>query len=255
MKLPLSSEIQKAIFELFRGVKEGNSEELLSALVPIDKDFQPGDKLTTNVPDWEMREICAFVNDFKTILDGLQNNQDLKTRIKIMIYCHIMEADFPFTVLWNLLRILNQQQCEWSFSRITKEGKVSTCKYPREKIVEIHRLSRPKDLLIGELLAQLWRPDLRNAFSHSQYFFGADYFVGTRQFSPISRDANTSPYKTVRYSHEEINALYQGAYDFLFAFVKVYESYIEPYQNGNVYKIQPGSIRWGEQGTWNLYRK
>lgn len=242
MTLPLKGEICKAILELFGMVKEGYPDELLSALVPIDKDFQPGDISTTNVPDWEMREICAFVNDFKTILDGLQNNQDLKTRIKIMIYCHIMEADFPFTVLWNLLRILNQQQCEWTF-----------CKYPRKKIDNIRKLSKPKGLLIGELFAQLWQFDLRNAFSHSQYFFGADYFVGTRQLSPISRDTKTFPYKTVRYSHEEINTLYQGAYDFLLVFVQVYESYIEPYQNGKVYKIQTGSIRWDERGTWSLF--
>jgi len=251
MKLPLSSGIQKAIFELFRGVKEGYSEELLSALVPIDKDLQSGDKLITYVPDWEMHEIWAFVDDFKTILDGLQNNQALKTRIEIMIYCHIMEADFPFSVLWNLSRILNQQQCEWTFSRITKKGKPSTCKYPGEKIGELKELSKQKGLLIGELLKQLWQANLRNAFSHSQYFFGADYFVGTRQFSPISRDANTSPYKTVRYSHEEINALYQGAYDFLFAFVRFYKFYIEPYKDGRIYRIQAGSIKWWkERGIW-----
>ena len=255
MKLPLSSEIQKAIFELFRGVKEGYSEEFLSALVPIEKDFQPGDISTTNVPDWEMREIFAFVNHFKTILDRLQNNQDLKTRIEIMIYCHIMEADFPFAVLWNLLRILNQQQWEWTFSRITKKGDVLTCEYPKDKIKEIQNLSEPKDLRIGELFGQLWRFDLRNAFSHSQYWLDGQYFVGTRQLSPISRDANTSPYKTMRYSYDEIDALYQRAYDFLFAFDRFYESFIEPYQNGNLYKIQLGSIRWDDRGIWVFYRK
>jgi len=193
MKLPLSSEIQKAIFELFREVKEGYPEELLSALVTIDLDIQSGDKSITYVPDWEMYEICAFVNDFKSILDGLQNNQALKTRIEIMIYCYIMEADFPFAVLWNLLRILNQQQCEWTFSRVTKKGEVLTCKYPKDKIEEIQKLSRPKDLRIGELLGQLWRSDLRNAFSHSQYSLDKNFLIGTRQLSPISRDAKKSP--------------------------------------------------------------
>jgi len=251
MTLPLSSEIQKAIFELFKGVKEGYPEELLSALVPIDLDIQSGDKSITYVPDWEMHEICVFVNDFKSILDGLQNNQTLKTRIEIMIYCHIMEADFPFAVLWNLLRILNQQQCEWTFSRVTKKGEVSTCKYTKDKIQEIQKLSGPKDLRIGELLGQLWRSDLRNAFSHSQYSLDKNFLIGTRQLSPISRNANMSPYETVRYSHEKINGLYQGAYDFLFAFLKFYNSYVEPYKNGEVYRIQVGSIKWWkERRTW-----
>jgi hypothetical protein len=250
MKLPLSSEIQKAIFELFREVKEGYPEELLSALVPIDKDFQSGYKLITYVLDWEMNEICAFVNDFKSILDGLQNNQALKTRIEIMIYCHIMEADFPFAVLWNLLRILNQQRCEWTFSRVTKTGKVLTCEYPKDKIEEIQKLSGTKDLQIGDLLGQLWQSNIRNAFSHSQYSLDKNFLIVTRQLSPISRDAKKTPYKTVTYSHEKIISLYQRAYDFLFAFVKFYNSYIESYKNGVVYRIQAGSIRWDERGTW-----
>jgi len=231
IELPSGDEIQKAVFELFDRVKKSCPENLLSALVPIDTSFEPGYKLIDYLRDYEMQEVCNFLNDFKLILEKIDNNKQ-EMRIKIMIYCHIMEADLPFIILWNLLRVLNGQQCEAEFRMINKKGEKVICEYPDQKIAEIEKLSRQLKLAIGEFIRKFWRGDIRNAFSHSQYFLSDNFFTITRDLLLIPRKSLN---KRAVYSYQDIDKLYSCAVSFLSTFIDVYKRYISPYKDGNAY--------------------
>ncbi len=240
IELPSETEIQAAVFELFDKVVHSCPERLLSALVPIDASLEPGNKLISYIRDYEMQEVCDFLNDFKSMLKKIDNRKQ-EMRIKIMIYCHIMEADLPFIILWNLLRVLNGQQSEAEFMMITEKGKKVVCEYPDQKIAEIEKLSRQLKLTIGDLIRKFWQKDIRNAFSHSQYFLGDNFFTITRELSTISRKSLD---KRAVYSYQNIDKLYFCANNFLSAFIDTYKCYIDPYKDGNAYRIQVGSIRW-----------
>lgn len=259
MILPSEADISAEVIRLFTKVENNYHQEFLSALVPIDRTHKPRETSITYVPDWEMKELCEFVNDFKTLHDNPDFNQSLKTRIEIMIYCHIMEADFLFIVLWNLLRILNGQQCEWTFSGMTKKGGKFVCQYPRQKIAEIQGLSLQTGMAIGEVIGKFWRGDLRNAFSHSQYCLCGNYIINTKDLSPLSREETMPVNKGVSYSPQEIEnlslqeieALYLCTYNFLVTFIKTYNFFISPYKDGNPHRIQSGLIKWWDhRGTW-----
>ena len=78
-------------------------------------------KVITYVIEDKVRELCDFLNGFNE-LSKMTENSYQKKRIKILNYCHIMEADFPYTVIWNLVRILNKQKCLWTFYACDKNG-------------------------------------------------------------------------------------------------------------------------------------
>lgn len=240
IELPSGDEIKKAVFELFDRVNESYPENLLSALVPIDPSFKPGFKQFDYLRHYEMQEICKLLNDFKLILKKINNNEQ-KIRIKIMIYCHIMEVDLPFIILWNLLRVLNGQQCQAEFSMINKKGEKVICEHPEQKIAEIEKLSKRPKLRIGESIRKFWQGDIRNAFSHSQYFLSDSSFT-------ITRDLLLFPRKLVKkravYSYQDIDKLYSCATSFLYSFIDFYKCYVSPYKDGKAHRIQAGSIRW-----------
>jgi hypothetical protein len=240
IELPSGDEIHKAVFELFDSVKESHPEDLLSALVPIDTSFEPGNKLINYLRDYEMQEVCYFLEDFRLILEEIDNKEQ-EMRIKIMIYCHIMEGDLPFIILWNLLRVLEGHKCEAELSMINKKGEKVICVYPGQKIAEIERLSTRLKLRIGQSVRKFWERDLRNAFNHSQYFLSDSLFTITKNLLQIPRELEK---KRAVYTYQDIDRLYSCSVSFLSSFIDFYKFYIEPYRDGKAYRIQLGFIKW-----------
>lgn len=248
--LPSEEEIKLSIAELFDKVSQTEKEWLLSALVPIDNKLTDIGKVITFVIEDEMRELCDFLNSF----NELKNNLDYifqKKRIKILIYCHIMEADFPYTVIWNLLRVLNKQKCLWTFYVCDENGepkedknkKLPVLRYPLEKINAIKKLSNLHSLTIGDILFKIWQSDLRNAFSHSQYFWIGNTFRVSNTISPLSRRDEDID-KTIFYTDEQINKLYDCASIYLLTFIDAYKCAVNLYKDGKPYKVHDGGIKW-----------
>jgi len=207
-KLPSEEEIKLSIAELFDKVYLKESEWLLSALVPIDTKLIKFRKVITYVIEDEARELCDFLNGFNE-LSSMTENIYKKKRIKILNYCHIMEADLPYTVIWNLLRILSKQKCLWTFYACDENGnpkedknkRLPVLRYSLEKINAIKKLANQHSLTIGDILSNIWQSDLRNSFSHSQYFWMGNTFRVSNTISPLSRKDEDLD-KTIVYSDE-----------------------------------------------------
>jgi len=138
MILPSHEEIDIAVAEVFDCVRRKCPANLLNSLVVVDTTMDLDHSNINYVVDYEMREICDFANAFKKQLAKTTDRRQ-QARIKILIYCHIMEADLPLTVFWNLLRILDGAPPDWTFRRRTKAGKDEICESPRQKIAEVNR--------------------------------------------------------------------------------------------------------------------
>lgn len=247
---PGKGEIQDSVTQLFDRVLIGYPEKLLSALIAVDKTMHTGLSVINYIVDSEMQEICDFVNEFNAYLKQTDNKFQ-QIRVKILIYCHILEADLPLTVIWNLLRILNDEPCDWTFHRITKEGKTEVCEFTNQKIKEIARLSLITHTSTGNVLIRLWEPGLRNAFSHSQYCWMGDMLRGTNDLSPISRQQRRSGTTDRKYTFTDVHTLYQCAQNLLHSFITCYHLVIEKYKDGNTYKVQDGWVVWdGSAGGW-----
>lgn len=253
LELPTTEEVSKAIFEVFDQVYKNENQWLLSALVPIDKKISPGDKVITYIPGDEIDELSEFLNGFNELSKKTENELQ-KKRIKILNYCHIMEADFPYAVIWNLLRILNKQECVWTFYNcdengepvLNKDGELTVLQYSINKINAIKKLANKKSLVVGEILYKIWQSDLRNSFSHSQYFFTEDYFCCSNQLSPLSR--KDSDVGKNNYLLEDVDLLNSCASAYLSSFIKAYKSAVDFYKDGKPHKIHDGYIKW--DGEW-----
>jgi len=214
-------------------------------------------------PDFEMEELCQLATEvnalirFATVVGA---SPRFTTRLRLVSYCHIMEADFPYAVLYNLLRVIDRRAACWTLYERNgddevcedRKGRRIVCQYPGQKIDQLARLSKELRMSIGHILRRMWRKDMRNAFSHAQYYLHDNGdFVGTKEISPISHDGGPGQGKTVSVSTEEIAAVHRAAERYLSSFIRAYKSSIEPFQDGLPHRIESVQVQWDNtRGIW-----
>jgi len=225
-QVPTGEEIYSALIGLFKRALCCDQRVLRNALFPSDPelDLSTG----TNVPFWEHDEIIGFVEMLEDLISQHKQSVQTEIRLRLIGYCHIMEADFPFAVIWNLLRITAGQAPSWNFVVQDDKGMTVVCEYPRQKINAIASLALQLKEPLGDCLKRLWVPIVRNAFTHAQYSLMdaveyCGYMMRTKGLSPISRkspkdirDGKGNP------SFDDIRSLYQGALALLKSFVTGY---------------------------------
>jgi hypothetical protein len=209
--VPSEAEIQVAFNELFSSTKIQNATLLAKALLPEDPALNEmvGARLVSTPQLFPQKEMQLFC---KQLWDIFKNTRDngLKIRIALCIYCHIMESDFMFICIWNLLRISHGLDPTWAMEFQTKKRGIKTCEYPQEKIQEIKRLSNQFVKLkfsIGIVLERIWNSEVRNSFSHSNYallppenpttFFSAKAFTPNKRKGPKTLPKRNVPPLTI----------------------------------------------------------
>jgi hypothetical protein len=250
--IPTSDEITNAVVSVYQTTAEKCGAAILGALVPHM--YEP-ERAIWNVPDYEAEELCRFVNQFKGYLKG-EREAPARTRLQILVYCHIMEAETFPAVIWNLLRLLSGEHPQWSFETPTGEA----CAFPEKRFEEIRRVSTLVAQPIGPVLCRLWHRKLRNAFLHAQYStFTNGNFSGTKNISPLTSGAvrpsdrrDSSGENPTYYTADEIERLFQASLDYLDAVTKRFREAIRPFQNGEFHDFPTFPIRWdAEIGWWS----
>lgn len=118
MDIPSRDEFEEAFKALFDTAYNKCRDEFLGALLPNEV-LTSGEqrlRILSTSPDLETQELCELVNQFKDPLKALCSlSPKEQTRLRVPVYCHIMEASLPPTVLWNLLRLLTGEKTTWTF--------------------------------------------------------------------------------------------------------------------------------------------
>jgi hypothetical protein len=261
-EIPYPAEISLAVKKAFDDGRLCAGEDYLRYLVPVNKEYFHGPSAITDrgFRD-EMYELGRFVGDCEDLLGAQRfvnvTDRMFATRIRTLVYCHILEADFSMLTLTNLLRSAKGLDPDW-ISRRPKKNKIDTlviCQHPRQKIEWLVDLEAGTSGTIGDCLKRLWHNDLRNAFSHSQYFIENDGRLAmSKHFTGAMGHAagDASKESCHSFSYDEIEARYASAKAFFNAFCKEYKKAIGHYQDGNRQTIGPGqSIRWDrERKVW-----
>lgn len=246
---PEEDKVRFAIAQVFAACAERHQQGILGALVPHS--FKPS-PMICHWPELETEELCLFINQFRSYIINDDISLQGKSRLMILIYCHIMESEFPSTVIWNLLRIMNHEAPSWVFYSVNKDGKQFSCELPENRYSEIKKLAEKSGMEIGNVLDILWHNKLRNAFTHAQYIIHENGdLLGGKNISPITSNAirrsdtssvtGENPYF---YSFSEINCLYETSLHFLQSFIQTYRFVIAPYKNGTSFNIPTCIIRW-----------
>ncbi|MCP4902368.1 MAG: hypothetical protein GY906_35825 [bacterium] len=251
---PSTDEVNDAVVEVFERATSARGADILGALVPHT--YEP-EKMIHVFPDYEAEELCRFVNQFKGYAAESVDNCE-RTRLRVLVYCHVMEAELPPAIVWNLLRLIDGQEPTWDFVRVSSKGKEIPCDMPQTRYEEIQRLSRKADLRVGDILVSLWHNKLRNAFSHAQYITMQDgTFVGGKNVSPLTASAvrpsdkatpdRENPYL---YRSTEVESLFNSALAWLWILVECYRNGTRPFKDGQFYNIPTGPIRWDKDRGW-----
>ena len=217
----------------------------------------PGHSMSPEMLEREMDELCGFITDFAPVAARIAHLRAqgtvadaarLTTRLQVMCYCHIVEADFPYLILLNLLRLLRGRDCCFT---------LVGCEYPHQKIQELQSLETTLETGVAAVLDRLLQRDLRNAFSHSQYAIDNDgALVATKWLSGVTgRPPMPTQGHTVFFTVEDVRSLYETSLAYFRTFVDCYRETIVPYKDGEFHssELSRSPLRWDSarnQWTW-----
>ncbi len=203
---------------------------------------------------------------FRKGLDGLtrvidqgawpyEDGVETSMRFRLAVYCHIMEADFPYVVFLNLCRVAEGRDPCWTFfarnradDSIKMNEKMGTpilLDTIDKKIKHLKRYELARSTGLPEALGDLWHNDLRNAFSHSQYVLSTKGdVIYTKWFTGAcaaqGTDVTTQEW---RMNHESLKELSRAASAYFDAFRKGYAGAIEPYLKADRVSLSVGDVR------------
>ncbi len=242
--------IDKSIDDLFDKAKTNLGNIIVNAFIPFGGIAEiPSNQFQTFAFDDELEELVDYLREYTGLLDQFNSYPKQRTRILVQMYCRVMENDFQYIIIYNLLRLMNNLNPDWEFKTI-RNGKPFYCESPTTKIDEISSLCKSQQFEIGSVLKNLLKADLRNSFYHSQYTISPDgAFVNTRFYSPTS---NIKPAKRV-FKLSEIESLYNNAESFFNAFFKRFFAERKKFRDGKGYSLFDGrNIIW-ESNRWRIY--
>lgn len=253
--IPAEDAVRDSVVAVFEKAAKAAGSAILGALVPHVFEPIPAIHL---VPEYEVEELCQFVNQLNGYIAKTADPREL-TRLRLLAYCQVMEADLPAAIVWNLLRLVLGEAPAWTFYTVSAKGKELACDEPEKRFAEIARLSERASLEVGAVLQRLWHNKLRNAFSHAQYStLEAGDFLGGKNISPLTANAvrpsdtadaaGENPYY---YKAAEIERLYEGALAWLWVVIECHRDVARPFKDGALYQLPTGPIRWdAERGWW-----
>ena len=116
-QVPTEEELRTTIQQVFDRCQEEQPDRIFSALVAlVQMPYSKNDpRIHSQTPlyfEREIHEICEFSNRMNKIVRILPKVEPpdekeawFSSTLKTMIYCHITEADLPYLILLNLLRL------------------------------------------------------------------------------------------------------------------------------------------------------
>jgi hypothetical protein len=253
--VPTDDEVRHSVATAFDKAVEVAGPAVLGALVPHV--FEPIPAIHF-VPEYETEELCQFVNQLNQYLGEVTNPRET-TRLHLLVYCQVMEADLPAAILWNLLRLIAGERPAWTFYTVTAKGKELACEGPEERFAEVARLAERTGMRVGAVLQRLWHNKLRNAFLHAQYStVDSGDFLGGKNISPLSAKAvrpsdtaavsGENPYY---YTASEVQRLYKGALTWLGVVIDYHRKVARPFKDGAFHQVPTGPVRSdSERGLW-----
>ncbi|MBA7492137.1 hypothetical protein ES702_02686 [subsurface metagenome] len=240
------SQCSEEFNSFFKQTQKRNKNQFLISLLGIRKEPKIRNLLTIPyIPEMEFEEVCAVTNLFIRIIDGINPSKDKTNRrnsirLKLFVYCHLIEVDFYYNIIANLLRTLaNSSYIENLLVGETLKKKKNTlqklCKKCRGNGIEIHLDKIYEKVCNDDCL------DLRNAFVHSQYITSpsGDVVLTKKIFSQKSS-----------FSSDKINTLFESTITFLNTFIETYRKAMRPYQ-----QIEPIRINYLGKNLYIKYHK
>ena len=164
------SEFQKLVNSelprLFQAAREHDELAFLFAVLGVNSEKDDA--------GWQpIGEAQAVVHDVLALING-PLHQHAKVRLALMLYCHIIETDFPYHCLYNLLLTVEGREPPKTFSFLDKYKSGIPPSVPDRLAAIKAKAIEHKFLGINAIFDQIVRADIRNVFVHSDYVLFGD---------------------------------------------------------------------------------
>lgn len=272
--LPSDEDWVRAFDRIFAGSKAMASERFPEALIPYDLEIDPGKRSLTQWSYREMEELREYTDAFSRLARAVDaggwpkdrpDKVEMSVRLKLSVYCHIMEGSFPYLVLLNLCRVAGHIDPCWRFLRRDSNDNVELDKRSRPKIIRnidekiryLHQCPLLSQYDVTKLISQIWNSDMRNAFSHSEYCINpAGDIIYTKWLTGaagMSEETIRSKHTVHGEKYHAINEYYKSACSYYTAFLTSFRCAIKPYMESKYVDIWGQKIRYDtydEGGRW-----
>jgi len=238
--------------ELFKKAKATNEKQFVTSFFIFHKFFNYN--IMSYINDYEFSETLQFLNSFLPSLKSVKLDSKLKTRIRMMLYCHIIEMDTIYIILFNIIRTIKNRDYSSIIPYKSKKGKSIEAEYPSEKIDILVKESSKIGIPFEKIYSEFYLNYLRNAFVHSQYFLDKNgNFNISKHMLPTNLMVSKKPKKKIHFRYDEIEVIFQKTLNYLESFINVYNSFNDAYKDGNSYETNFGRIRYyQDKHTWSF---
>lgn len=240
--------------ELFEKAKQTDEEQFFTSCFVLFKYDKYN--MLSYVLDEEFQEVTEFISSFGVLLESEDIDIKIKTRVRVLLYCHIIEVDLIYTLIFNLLKTIARENYSANILHVSKKNEIINLHYPAEKIDLISRYSKKYGLELHKLYHNIFYKQIRNAFSHSQYSLSPDGGFNISKFiSPSSQNLFKQPKFKTFFTFDEISSLFDKSFIYIKSFIETYNRYISKYQDGNIYSTQLGDIVYNTEHGWMFNRQ
>jgi hypothetical protein len=107
-----------------------------------------------------------------------EKDKDTRLRLRLIIYCHIVEMSDIYSTIGNLFNICYGE--DYNSYILEKDDKNNTM-YPRQKISKLSELKKNFKIKtnILSLIEMFYDNNLRNSIDHSSYYINNNFFIDT----------------------------------------------------------------------------
>lgn len=146
--------------DLFQRARNSDELSFLFAILGINSGIED--------IGWQpINETNSLVTDLIGLINGPLHD-DAKVRLTLLLYCHLTEASYIYHCIYNMLLTIERQPPKvFSFLEKYRNGIPPSV---TAKIAEINSKAQQNGFLgISNIFTEIVRPDIRNAFFHSDY--------------------------------------------------------------------------------------
>jgi len=202
--------------------------------------------------NYVFQEVLEILHSFKNFQESTEIPKKIKTRVRMLLYCHIVEVEFIYRIIFNMVRTIKGLEYSPIIYRETNNKKIEELEYAYNKIKVIKKETSDIDIKFDLLYMEFYNNALRNAFSHSQYFINKyGDLVITRYLSPTTSKVLKKTSQKSEYKYKEIKCIFNKAYIYIETFIKTYNNFLSEFMDGQAYPFLFGNIHFDmSSGKW-----
>ena len=236
--------------ELFSRAKDTNKVQFLTSFFAFYKLNKTKKYVQDYITNYVFQEVLEILNNFKNIQDSNGIEKKIKTRVRMLMYCHIIEAELIYMIIFNMIRTIKELKYSTIIYRKTNKNKTKELEYAYDKIELIKKETSCIDIGFDLLYTELYNNQLRNAFSHSQYFIDKDGdLVISKYISPTtSKISKTSSLKK-HYRYKEIEDIFNKAIIYVKSFIEIYKNFLSEFTDGRKHTFLFGNIHFDKSSN------